>query len=230
MLQFENGQIMSLLSILYVMPLARVTLYHRHPLAFVRRWGRVWRELSALGLSDARGGQHFHTVRVVKTGDARIEHEPNGGDLKVVFPGPENVLILPVPSGSTSTLFKIGACLQSEGVDNNRADVDLGSGARFHVILSNQKSSGRLSAKQTCNQVGDLSDLFVIPPAGEDLRAPTPQQKRMLAELHKSSPLAQMTGLFEQAFSVGRIELVEAYTPLKEHYRSGLTRSDLTTL
>ena len=192
---------MSLLSILYVTPLARVTLYHRHPLAFVRRWGKVWRELSALGLSDALGGKHFHTVRVVKTGDTRIESESNSGDLQVFIPGPGNVLFLPVLNGSRSALLKIGACLQSEGVDNNRADVDLGSGARFHVILSNQKSSGRLSAKQTCNQVGDLSDLFVIPPAGEDLRAPTPQQKRMLAELHKSSPLAQMTGLLKRPFS-----------------------------
>ena len=89
-LQFENGQIMSLLSILYVMPLA--SLAHRHPLAFVRRWGKVWRELSALGLSDPLGGKHFHTVRVVKMGDTRIESESNGGDLSFHF-GPGNVLL-----------------------------------------------------------------------------------------------------------------------------------------
>merc|ERR1711871_644765 len=135
-LQFENGQIMSLLSILYVTPLARVTLYHRHPLAFVRRWGKVWRELSALGLSDPLGGKHFHTVRVVKMGDTRIESESNGGDLQVFIPGPGNVLLLPVLNGSRSALLKIGACLQSEGVDKKRADIDLGSNTRFHVVLS----------------------------------------------------------------------------------------------
>ena len=141
-LQFENGQVMSLLSILYVMPLARVTLYHRHPLAFVRRWDKLWRELSALGLSDALGGKHFHTVRVVKTGNARIESDPKGGDLQVFIPGPGNVLLLPVLNGSRSTLLKIGVCLQSEGVDNKLADIDLGSKTRFHVVLSRRSSLG----------------------------------------------------------------------------------------
>ena len=196
----EKGQITSLLSILYTMPLARVTIFSRHPLGLVRRWGKVWRELSALGLSDGRGGKPFHSVRVVSRKGSGAEcgaYNYNGGDVRVVLPGPGNVLFL-----GSDTATSIAACLQSKGVDNGRANVDLSvPGTAFFFELSQTHLRGRLNMAQQCAQVGDLSDLLALPPAGEEAAAPTEEQRRVLSEVHASSPLARMSGLFADLLS-----------------------------
>ena len=105
-LHCEAGQIASLLSILHSMPLARVTIKAWNPLVFVRSFAKVFRELSALGLSDAQGGKRFHSIRVVGA-DADEEFEKNSGNVLVKIPGPGNVLFLGV-----ETIYKIAACIQ----------------------------------------------------------------------------------------------------------------------
>jgi hypothetical protein len=70
------------------------------------------------------------------------------------------------------------------------------------MVLSRESSRGRLDLAHECAQVGDLSDLFALPPAGEAAQVPTLEQRRVLSEqLRGSSPLAQMTGLFAEVLS-----------------------------
>ena len=61
----EENEIASLISIMYYMPLSTVVIHVPHVLDFLRRYQRLWRELTELGLTDENGGQRHHSIRVL---------------------------------------------------------------------------------------------------------------------------------------------------------------------
>ena len=63
----EENEIASLISIMYYMPLSTVVMHVPHVLDFLRRYQRLWRELTELGLTDEKGGQRHHSIRAMRS-------------------------------------------------------------------------------------------------------------------------------------------------------------------
>ena len=223
----EENEIASLISIMYYMPLSTVVMHVPHVLDFLRRYQRLWRELTELGLTDEKGGQRHHSIRVlppmgggvaVMEGAAEVAAAPAAPHPDVI----RGEVVMTVEQGSfvllgVDLLQNITSCLQSHPPEA-KAELMLSDGDTLVVgKLRLPELSHRMRSREMCGLQSELADMWSsttkkrkkIEEEGEvekeeeerdskrTLPILTGVQRERMMMLHRSS-LGKLTGVFER--------------------------------